>query len=1791
MTASPSALAAGVDVPGYTINELVGESGPWATYRGTASDGARITIKTARAQYPRARDLAELRREYDVLSRFAMPGVSRVRALVPHGAGNLALITEAFGRPLPEIVAERGDEPLPLDAFFSLIIRLARTLGALHEHQVVHKDVSPRSIFVDKETWEPRLASFGLCSELTRERQSAKLSTKLEGSLPYISPEQTGRTSRDVDWRSDYYSLGVTCFELLTGTLPFSAADPLEWAHRHISQPPPLAHERRADVPEMLSRIVAKLMAKSAEDRYQGTFGLIADLERCRDALAAGRSPEPFALGKADVSRRFQIPQKLYGREVEVDELVSLFDNVAQGSTGFTLVSGYSGVGKSALVAEMGRAIVKRRGYLVEGKFDQFQQAAAYGAIASAFRGLVDQLLGEPAARLEAWRAAIQEGLGVTAGLITALVPELALIIGETAPVPELPPAEAQTRFQLTFANFVKVFATAEHPLVLFMDDLQWSDVPTLNLLARLATARDVGHLLIVGAYRDNAVDTTHPLMVTVDQLRKVRDVVALRLQPLASPAVDQLVAETLRVDVRHAAPLSSVVFEKAQGNPFFVRELLRSLHEQGSIAFDPDRGRWKWDDVAVAAAGVGENVVDFLVGSLRRLPAETQEVLELAACIGNTFDLATLALIAGKTPAETAAALQPALLRQAVVPLSESYRLVAHGADESSGDDVDVARTTYRFQHDRVQQAAYALIDESRRKSVHRSIGRLMLAHADAAERDARLIDIVSHLNQGRELVESDAERWELVRLNLAAGRMAVRSAAYDSGMGFLRIALELAGPNAWQDDHGLMMELGTELQRCAYQVADYDQADAWTERLLEKAPGAIAKADVLSDRVRQYATMGRMRESIGAALQGLAVLGIDIPAAPTHDDVQRELDAVRRALGTRSIESLINEPEMHDPAARIAVRLIMEVFAASFLSGAGEIFPFLVIRNVTLSLEHGASPESAFAYAAFGMLLCGSLGDPATGERYGRLGVAMNEKFDDLALKSRIIYVYAMFISHWNHHWSSMTPWFLRGIEAGYQSGDMLYLAYSAQDCILWDPKLDLATASRETRKYLAIVKDCEYQDSYDSGTLFLQMQLNFQGLTRGQFSLNDDNFNEEQRLAGIRERRFMTGVANYHIYKAEIHALYGDWAGALPHVEAMDRLIASAMSLPQLVRYRMVAFLVRAALAPTLPREAQTAERATLDAHLAAMTAWVPNCPENFEHLRLTMEGELARLDGRTNTALALYEKAIAAAHASGFQRDEAVANECAARLLTHVGAPRAAEGYLRAARHLYEQWGAARKVGLLDHDHPELVASSRGLSRTTGSHAISMEATALDMGSVVKASQTISGEIVVEQLLRTTLNILLENAGGSAGYFVVREGESLVLRAQAGAADVGLTRALPLTLDPEGDAILPLSVVNHVLRTNTPVVLADGANAGRFASDPYIRAKKPKSVICVPIERARRFSGAIYMENNLITGAFTEDRVEVIKLLAAQAAISVENARLYEDQLRLTTAQGRFVPGQFLESLGHRDIAGVGLGEFVARDMSVMFADLRDFTPVAERLSPREVIDLLNRYFSRIGVPVAEAGGFVDSYNGDEIMALFPLPADCAVQAGIGMAAALREVNRESRALGLPALDMGIGVNSGPLVLGTVGSADRLKCGVVGDTVNTASRIEQLTKRYGVRLLVGEQTQRLLQDTGRVSMRAVDRVAAKGKAQAMTLYEVLDAEESARRELKESTRATLDEARALFADRAFADARRLLNEARAVDPYDGVLSVLAERCRRYELDPPSADWRGVEALDSK
>lgn len=1791
--AKPAGPRAAPSVPGYALGQLLHSTASRAVYAALRlADRHPVVIKTLAAQYPTRPQVATLRREFQIMQRLqSLPVVARVHALEPCGNGNLALVLEPFGTSLAGWLASRDTESpgaatppvLALAQFLGLARALAEALAQLHEQGIVHKNIAPGSILVD-DALAVRLIDFSHASELALESQNNALARQIEGALPYISPEQTGRMNRELDYRSDYYSLGVTLYRLLVGRLPFEADSVLGWVHAHISRQPPSPRAADSKIAPAVAAIVLKLLAKNPEDRYQSSFGLIEDLDRCSREWAQGGVISEFTLGHRDVPRQFQVSQRLYGRQAERAALLAAFERVAAGAAEVCMVSGRSGIGKSALVGELAQPLARRGGWMVQGKFDQFQRSTPYATLAAALRSLVAQMLADQAGDAAPLRRRLESAVGSNGRLLVDLVPELESLLGSQPPAPELPRNEAQNRFQITLLDFVRAVA-AEQPLVIFFDDMQFSDASTLLLLRWLADARDLRHLLVIGAYRSNEVDAGHPLRLALAEIEEAHAVLTLALRPLGADAVEQLVADTLHTDRASAAPLAALLHDKVQGNPYFLSEMLKTLEQQGAIRFAAAQGRWRWDIEAVRRSALADNVVDFVVANLRRLPPATQRALQFAACIGSTFDLRTLALIQERGVQETGRELLPSLQRHLVIPLHDDYKLVG-GAAGCEDEDIDPATAfnpSYRFQHDRVQQAAYALIDADRRQAVHLSVGRLMQRHENARE---RLIDIVGHLDEGRRLITDPAERLALARLNLEAGVRAQRSSAYESALSYLRIGQELLPPQAWECEYELTLALATEVQQCAYLTARYDEAEALIETMLARARSRLQKAEMLAMRTRQHATTGKMAASIQAAIQGLSLLGLRITDHPDRAAIRRETADVSRNLAGRRIAELIDAPPLRDPEAMVAIRLLMEIFPAAFLSGSGRLFPFLVLKSVNISLRGGNSPESAFAYAAYGMLLCGALDDPAQGCEFGQLAVAMNDRFDDIGLKSRVIYLYTMFVHHWSHHWSSMTPWFRRGIESGYRSGDLLYLAYSAQDCIIWDPGLDLETAEREHAEYLKIVRNCKYQDSYDSGTLFLQMQRNFLGRTEGLCSMNDASFDEQHCVAGMRERGFMTGIANYHIYKAEICWLHGQPEQAMTHVEEQDRLIASVMSLPQLVRFHIVSFLARGAQLPELGTGERAAVLRRLRADARRMARWAANCEANFLHLARLMQAELARIAGREQAALRLYEQAIAAAREHGFVRDEAMANERAGRHLWAAGRPKAAEGYLRAAWHLYDRWGARRKVELLAQEFEHLAdARAGGVAPAAGA----LDSAALDMSSVMKASQAISGEIVLEQLWASTMRIMLENAGGQRGCFVLERDREFFVE---GLIEVGDAASPPAGASGPADAVtLPMSIVYQVLNMHTAVVIDDATRLGLQARDAYLQAHRPQSLLCVPLVRQGRFEGAIYMENRLAAGVFTHERIEVIKLLAAQASISIENAHLYADQRRLIEAQRRFVPREFLESLDRPDITGVDLGENVAKTMSVMFADLRGFTPLAEKLDARTVIGLLNRYFAAMEEPIAAAGGFIDSFAGDEIKVLFDVGPDAALQAAVGMWRALEALNAHSAAIGQPELRMGLGINTGPVVLGTVGGPKRIQCSVIGDTVNTASRVEQLTKVYHARVLVGEPTWRGLAAPQAVQARRVDRVAVKGRDTALDLYELLDAETPERRAAKLATRDILAAAMDGYQRRDFASALALFGQAAALDPLDAVPPLFIERARRRLTDPPPADWPGWDRLTEK
>lgn len=1610
-----------LQISGYSLEAVIARIDDRVVYRARRqSDGAAVALETLNLHYPSREQVATLQRDGTVSQRLQhITGVRPIHELRTHGSGNIALIGDLYESSLRAQLARSNGSGLPLAMVLNVVDAVVTILADLHEADIVHKSLMPEHILLGASHSQVVLGGFALASELDQERQASTSSKSLQGPLPYMSPEQTGRMNRDVDYRSDFYSLGVVFYELLTGKLPFEADDSLAWVHCHISRIPIPPVEVQPSIPAVVSDVVMKLLAKSPEQRYQSAQGLGRDLKQILKAVTAQKPVPNFILGQYDSLQKFLIPQTLYGRDQELKQLFDLFEDAAVGANRFCFVSGFSGVGKSALVNELDRPAVRERGFLVQGKFDQFQQNTAFSALIASFRSLIQQVLAMPAEQVAKWQQRLSMALAPNAQLVIDLVPEFALLVGEQPQVISLSPSEERNRLQLTLIAFVKCFADRGHPLILFLDDLQWSDKPTLELLHRLALASDVQHLLVIGAYRDNEVNAGHPLRLLLEDLRPQTVLAEMEIGTLSSDSVAELVAGAMNRSKFDVQELSEMLFNKALGNPFFTNELLRQLHKDGGIVAEANSGRWTWVKDSAPLADFSSDVLEFMVANLRQLSPETQQVLQLAACIGGTFDLHTLSAIYKHSVAETATALMPALKQQSVLPLNSDYRLV-----DESGEAV-LFNPNYKFQHDRVQQAAYALIVVQKLREVHLSVGRLMMQHLGGEVPDDRLIEVVGHLNEGQSLISNDDEIQQLLRLNLRAGIRAKRAAAYEAALAYLHKAHALLPEQPWQTIPELMRSLASEIQQCAYLTGHIDEAEQWIALQLQHATSPLERANILATRTRQYATLGRMEDSIEAAIEGLATVGVEFSRNPTAADIEQQQQRILENLNGRRIEDLVDAPELIDENILIAIRLLMEIFAAAFLSGSGRLFPYLVLQSANLSLKHGNCPESAFSYASYGMLLCGELDEPALGYEYGKLGLAINERFDDLSLKARVIYVYAMFVHHWSQPWQTLTDWFKKGIDAGYQSGDLLYLAYSAQDCVIWDPTLDLDTAQQLHADNMVIVRDCAYQDSFDSGSLFLQLQRNMLGYTDGLFTLSESQFDANACLAGMRQRQFMTGIANYHIYNAEVAVLYADFDAALVHIREQDRLIKSAMSLPQLVRFYLLANVTLAEQYPSLSTAEQADCLHRLQQDAQRMRRWADNCEANFRHLQYLMEAEIAKLQHQYEQVLPQYDRAIDQARQGGFLRDEAFAYERAARFLIAQGRPRSAEGYLRGAYRLYDRWGAVRKVELLEQEFPllqEMLLASINSSQS--------QQRDLDLASIMKASREISGEIVLDQLLEKIMQQLLENAGAQWGCVIVNEEQQLRVVRQNMPAELAAHQGFSLSATiadaSERRYPLPVSLVGRVLHSGEAVVYNHAVTHDDLSHDAYIAECKPLSVLCVPFRR-NRFDAVLYMENNLATGVFTNDRVEVIKLLAAQASVAIENARLYETVQEYTRNLEQKVQERTaeLESLNHelkrladRDgltgvanrragdthLDNVWLQTLEAQQpLSVIMLDADHFKAYNDYYGHQDGDDCLRKLAAIISKLLRREADMVMRYGGEEFMLILPFTNNAGAMA--------------------------------------------------------------------------------------------------------------------------------------------------------------------------------------------
>ncbi|MBD1876576.1 AAA family ATPase [Nodosilinea sp. FACHB-131] len=1513
------------NIAGYTLQRAIHEGAHTRVYAGVTQPGEQpVVVKLLKADYPSLEEITRLRHEFSILDGLDSPKIIKALALEPYQNG-LALVLEDFGGiALSDYLEQR---PLSSNEFLAIALQLTAALATLHQSQIVHKDINPRNILIHPASGQVKLIDFDIASRLSRENPTASRPTLLEGTLAYLSPEQTGRMNRTIDYRADFYSLGVTFYEMLTGQMPFPTTDPLELVHCHIAKTPAAPDQLRPDLPTALADLVMKLLEKTAEDRYQSALGLKADLDRCQQQLRESGTIVPFPIGQLDCFSQFLIPQTLYGRDNEVATLLAAFEQVSAGAAELMLVSGYSGIGKTSLVQEVHKPIARQRGYFIAGKFDQFKRNSPYASLTQAFQELMRQLLTESDDRIAQWKAKLLAALGTNGQIVVEVIPEVERIIGPQPAVPQLGVSEAQNRFNRVFQQFIGVFSQPEHPLVIFLDDLQWADLPSLKLIELLVTNPESQYLLLLGAYRDNEVSLAHPLMHTLEQMQAAGATVRnLVLQPLKQPEVSQLVADTLHTDAAQAQSLAQLIFKKTQGNPFFVTQILKSLHQDGLLWFDFDQGQWCWDEAVLQSVDITENVVELMVNQIQKLSAKTQQVLKLAACIGDKFSLDMLAIVNEASQTETAVDLWEALQAEFVMPLTQAYKIPLvldldktpdEGLVEQAAEKT-TAQIVYRFLHDRVQQAAYSLIPEAQRRSTHLKIGQLLLQNIPAAERNDNIFAIANQLNYGVGLLTSEAEAYQMAEINWVAGQKAKAAAAYDSALRYLLVGLELLPETSWQQQYDLTLALHNAAVETAYLNGDFDQMEAWAAIVLRQGRSPLDTMTVYEVKIQACMARIKQLEAVHLGLQALERLGVSLTSSPTLADIQQVLTQTAGQLEGKSSADLLNLPPIRDAEKLATIRMLTSLGSPCY-QAAPMLFPLVICEQIGLSLRYGNSPFAAYSYVCYGVILNGILQDSEAAYRFGQLALQVVEKFNAVDLKASVSFIAGACTLHGKIHVRETLPLLWEGYQSGLENGQLEYGGYAAiQRChhayLMGQELPKLAAEMATISTTLAQLK----QDNALGWNQIVQQSVqNLIDSPEHPSRLQGAVYQEAAALPLLKAGNDRTGLHYFYLNKLILSYLFGQYDQALEDAGLAEQYLDGVKGFLVVPVFQFYDVLTRLALgiAGALPLDSVLSQ---VEQNQAALRRSAQYAPMNFQHKLDLVEAEQARLLGQPWLAMEHYDRAIAGAREQGYVQEEAIANERAAEFYQAQGRDKVAQVYRAEAYYGYLRWGAIAKAQALNAQYSALgtQTSRQEPGPTTASLTSSSVSTSglkgFDLATVIKASQALSGEIVLSDLLTKLMQIVLENAGAEQGALLLDTDGQLAIAVsgqvssevsgtgdgdrvavQQGEAGTGSDR------DSSAPLPLPLSVINYVARTQTALVLSDATAEDLFATDPYILAHQPKSVLCAPLLHQGKLTGLLYLENNLTPGAFTPDRLEVLQLLAAQAAISIENARLYAD----------------------------------------------------------------------------------------------------------------------------------------------------------------------------------------------------------------------------------------------------------------------------------------------------
>jgi predicted ATPase/serine phosphatase RsbU (regulator of sigma subunit)/tRNA A-37 threonylcarbamoyl transferase component Bud32 len=1484
-------------IPGLRIERPIHESFRTIVYRATVhEDGSKVAVKCPRSEYPSASDLARFRNEFEVTRQISSQGVIRADRLGTLDSRLYLILPYFDGVPLSRLKGES----LPLIDLLTLMLHIVRAVGEIHQAGVVHKDLSPTNILVDPGLSSVRIIDFDIASRLQREQQEAVAPSALEGTLRYISPEQTGRMNRAVDYRADFYSLGAIFYELLAGAPVFECEDATELVHHHIAKRPFFPLQVRQRVPGPIREVVLKLLVKTPEERYQSAAGIERDLKRCLDELRSTGDIVPFSLGEEDASDRFVVAQRLYGREVESETMLETFAEVSAGQKRILLISGASGVGKSSLVREVHRSIAEKNGFLASGRADQLRHNIPYAALSQAVREVARQIISEGENARIRWQQKIAEAVGPSARVLADIMPELAAITGPLPPVPRLEPQESQNRLREAFRRLIGLLANGDHPLVLFLDDLQWVDSAALTLLRALLLDHTVTHLLFIGVYRDNEVGPGHPVNLLLEQLREAGSApVHLPLGPLTAEAVGELITDTLRSHAAEVRPLAQLVHQRTGGNAFFVSEYLEYLHREGLISFQRNRGAWSWDLATIRERGVSDSLVDLVRARIRQTPAETRRALQIGACIGARFDLPTLSVLM-KTGPDLLGEVMVAAVREGIVTLlGASYQLLESG---SSGPERAV---TFCFVHDRVRQAAYELLDPDEQRQLHLQISRVLRGPGDEPP-EGRLYQVVDHLNNAWPLITHLDERRLAWRLNLKAARLAKLNAAYDVALRCLRVAMAELPADAWKREYRLTRDLHLERAECEYLGGDRNKVEEVIASALAQISEPVDRAPFYAVAIPLKTNQGQPRQAIALGAEALAQLGLDLPIDPKDEMVTQAIVETRRRLEGVGRESLLELPRLEDPEKLAVMRLFNRLGPPTYFTDPG-LYALMHCQVVAVSLTHGHASESVRGYSVYGMILATHDQQYEEARLYGELAIELADRLNSVHMKGVSRVLCACFISHWSRDSEQA----LTQMEDAYrylrEAGDIVLASFALcfRAVILFIQGAPLHRVETAAAEALGYLREVRYRDLSAFMDSVRQVVKALQGGTASPTSLDDEQYGEAAARQTMQAFNIKTPLHHYLVAKLQLHYWFGELDQAAEQLGPSQQLVPlswGALLISEHVFYSGLLALNlcgREALPPAV--RAEHRRNATLAQD--QLRTWAVSAPGNFMAKHLLLEAEAARVDGQNERALELYDGALEVARERQNLQMEAMTAELAGKFHLKLARRLIAGAYLKHAVYSYTRWGASAKAAELQRRYPSLLGGAGAVvvgnsgpgSSVRESDSGSGPLENLDVAAITKATHAIAEEIVLDKLVTKFMRILVENAGAELGCLIFpREtGMQILVRAQVDDAAGATLVDEPLA---ESDEVVP-TIVELVARSERHVLYEDAARAAELMRDKVARVRLPRSVLCFPVMHLGRLSCIVYLENNLAPAVFTAKHVEVLRMLSAQAAISIENAHLY------------------------------------------------------------------------------------------------------------------------------------------------------------------------------------------------------------------------------------------------------------------------------------------------------